>query len=152
MTFPATAVGWALAVIGVAGLAAGAALGAASVRRFATDGRGTLAPGDPPRELVVRGVYGHVRNPMISGVILVLLGEAAALRSAPHFEWAAGFALFNALYIPLMEERELRVRFGAEYTTYARNVRGLIPRWRAWRPDAERDVAGAGGDAGGRVP
>ena len=45
-------------------------------RLFATIGHGTLAPWNPPEKLVVRGVYRHVRNPMITGVFCILLGEA----------------------------------------------------------------------------
>ena len=78
---------------GVALLLTGLALFASSLRRFATEGEGTLAPWDPPRRLVVRGPYRHVRNPMISGVVFVLFGEAAILLSGPtscgrSFFWA----------------------------------------------------------------
>ena len=68
-----------------------------SVRRFATDGKGTLAPWDPPRKLVIRGPYRFVRNPMISGVIFVLLGEALSLLSLPHALWALTFLAINAV-------------------------------------------------------
>ena len=46
------------------------------IRDFGVVGRGTLAPVDPPRHLVVRGLYRYVRNPMYVGVISILLGEA----------------------------------------------------------------------------
>ena len=58
-----------LQVVGLALLAIGSSLFVASLRLFATEGKGTLAPWDPPRELVLRGPYRFVRNPMISGVI-----------------------------------------------------------------------------------
>src|SRR5215471_11065075 len=74
---------------GVLVLSVGVLLFASSLGRFATEGEGTLAPWDPPRHLVVRGPYRFVRNPMISGVIFVLLGEALVLRSIPHAGWAA---------------------------------------------------------------
>jgi protein-S-isoprenylcysteine O-methyltransferase Ste14 len=143
-TLPATAGAWRLALLGVAILGVGLALAGASVGLFARHGRGTLAPWDPPRRLVVRGVYAHVRNPMISGVTSVLLGEAAILRSLPHLTWAVGFALVNAVYILLVEERGLRARFGAAYETYARNVPRLVPRVRAWQPEVEREGEGRG--------
>ena len=105
-----------------------------SVRRFATDGKGTLAPWDPPRKLVIRGPYRFVRNPMISGVIFVLVGEALFLLSLPHALWALTFFAINAVYIPLLEEPQLRHRFGAEYEEYCRNVRRLVPRLTPWQP------------------
>jgi protein-S-isoprenylcysteine O-methyltransferase Ste14 len=119
---------------GVVVLAVGLALFVASLRRFATEGHGTLAPWDPPRELVVRGPYRHVRNPMISGVLLVLLGEALVLRSRPHFFWACTFFVINAVYIPLLEEPDLEDRFGESYRAYRRHVPRLLPRLRPWNP------------------
>lgn len=133
VVLPATMTGWILAVGGAAAAVLGVALATASVTRFGREGRGTPAPWDPPRELVVRGVYGYVRNPMISGVVLVLVGEALALRSIPHAVWAGGFIVVNAAYIPLVEERGLRIRFGEAYREYCRNVPRLIPRRHPWR-------------------
>ena len=46
------------------------------VLTFALIGRGTPAPFDPPRRLVVRGPYGLVRNPMYMGAGLALVGAA----------------------------------------------------------------------------
>jgi protein-S-isoprenylcysteine O-methyltransferase Ste14 len=127
----------ALQATGLVLLAVGALLFAASLRRFATEGRGTLAPWDPPRRLVVRGPYRYVRNPMISGVVLVLFGEALLLLSRPHLVWAVTFLGINALYIPLLEEPLLEQRFGADYREYCRNVPRLLPRLRPWdRPDS----------------
>jgi len=73
-----------LQVVGFALLSLGLLLFVASLRRFATDGKGTLAPWDPPNKFVVRGPYQFVRNPMISGVILLLFGEALVLLSRSH--------------------------------------------------------------------
>ena len=116
-------------------LAVGLLLFASSLRRFGTEGKGTLAPWDPPRTLVVRGPYRWVRNPMISGVILVLLGEALFLGSMPHVRWAVAFLAINLIYIPLLEEPQLERRFGESYRTYCRHVPRLFPRIRPWRPD-----------------
>ena len=107
----------------------------ASLRRFATEGEGTLAPWDPPRRLVVRGPYRYVRNPMISGVVMVLFGEAALLLSPAHLDWALIFLGINALYIPLLEEPLLALRFGEAYREYCRHVPRLVPRWRPWEPE-----------------
>ena len=115
-------------ILGVIGLV----LFAASLRRFATEGQGTLAPWDPPRRLVLHGPYRYVRNPMISGVVFVLFGEALILISRPHFTWALTFLALNFIYIPLLEEPQLRRRFGEDYNEYRRNVPRLIPRLTPW--------------------
>ena len=112
----------------------GLVLAAASVRRFAAEGKGTLAPWDPPKEFVVHRPYRFVRNPMISGVILVLIGEASVLLSIPHAVWAASFLTLNLLYIPLVEEPQLERRFGDPYLDYCRNVRRFVPRRTPWQP------------------
>jgi protein-S-isoprenylcysteine O-methyltransferase Ste14 len=119
---------------GVICLLIGLLLFFASLRRFAGDGEGTLAPWDPPRKLVVRGPYRYVRNPMISGVLFVLFGEALVMWSRPQLSWALTFLVINAIYIPLLEEPQLRSRFGESYAQYCRNVRRLIPRVRPWNP------------------
>jgi protein-S-isoprenylcysteine O-methyltransferase Ste14 len=117
---------------GVFLLAIGVFLFAWSLRRFAGEGEGTLAPWDPPRKLVVHGPYRYVRNPMISGVVIVLFGEALMLRSMPHLTWAVIFLVSNAIYIPLFEEPGLRRRFGESYLEYCRHVRRLLPRIHPW--------------------
>lgn len=126
--------GIAAQLAGLAILAVGLVLFGATLQRFDREGQGTLAPWDPPRRLVVRGPYAYVRNPMISGVLLVLVGEALVLRSRPHLEWVLLFFLLNAVYIPLLEEPLLRERFGEEYQEYCRHVPRLVPRLRAWAP------------------
>jgi len=62
-------------LLGTVVILLGLALIAQTVALFARVGRGTLAPWDPTERLVVRGPYRRVRNPMISGVLTVLLGE-----------------------------------------------------------------------------
>lgn len=125
-----------LAIRALGGLSAafGLALFAWSVRLFGTAGEGTLAPWDATRRLVVAGPYRHCRNPMITGVLLMLLGEALWLRSAGILAWAGVFFLINTAYFVLGEEPELERRFGADYRRYRRNVPRWIPRWRPYRP------------------
>ena len=125
---------WAVLPVVAGALLAGAgvALWYATVRLFAHEGEGTLAPWDPTRKLVVRGPYRHVRNPMITGVLLVLLGEAALLGSAAILAWAAVFFTVNAVWFPLVEEPGLVRRFGADYDEYRRNVPRWVPRRTPW--------------------
>jgi len=119
----------ALAVV-LAGL--GLTLMVRTVALFARRGKGTPAPWDPPRRLVVEGVYRHVRNPMISGVICVLLAEALAFWSWPLAAWAAVFIAANTLYIPLIGEPGLEKRFGEAYRIYKANVPRWVPRLKPW--------------------
>ena len=134
----------AVQLAGVAVLGVGLALFVASVWRFATEGKGTLAPWDPPRAFVVNGPYRFVRNPMISGVIFLLLGEALVLLSLPHGVWAAAFFVLNLIYIPLIEEPQLEQRFGEPYREYRRHVRRFVPRLRPWRQEASTRTGAAG--------
>jgi protein-S-isoprenylcysteine O-methyltransferase Ste14 len=127
-------------VAGVVLLAIGVVLFVSSLRRFATDGKGTLAPWDPPRELVVTGPYSYVRHPMISGVVITLFAEAMLLRSESQFVWACVFLALNSIYIPWVEEQDLEIRFGDAYRDYRINVPVVIPRLRPWR--SRRDGPG----------
>ncbi len=121
-------------LLGVAVIGCGLMLVFITIHQFATVGRGTLAPWDPPKHLVVEGVYRHVRNPMISGVVLILLGEALVFLSLGLLEWALGFISLNAIYIPLLEEPMLEGRFGDDYRQYKRYVPRWVPRRTAWTP------------------
>ena len=111
----------------------------ATIRLFVTVGHGTLAPWNPTQRFVVRGVYRHVRNPMISGVLFVLLGEAAVAASSPLASWFLLLVIINAVYIPLSEEPGLAKRFGDDYLTYKQNVPRWVPRLRPWRSDPPCD-------------
>lgn len=123
-----------LTVLGVAAVAAGVALVVWTNVLFHRVGKGTLAPWDSPTKLVVRGPYRYVRNPMISGVLAILLGEALALRSVWLLGWFAAFWLVCMVSFLVWEEPDLARRFGEEYETYRRNVPRWIPRRRPWDP------------------
>jgi len=125
-----------VAAIGVAIAAVGLILAAGCMMRFFNDGDGTLAPWDPPRKLVVRGMYRYVRNPMISGVLGIVLGETIFFGSMPILKWFVFFAMMNAIYMPLFEEPQLAERFGDDYRDYRRHVPRWIPRLTPWQPDA----------------
>ena len=95
-------------------------------------GRGTPAPWDPTRKLVLMGPYLYVRNPMISGALLILVAEAVFFQSWPVFLWWFVFLIFNLFYIPVVEERNLEERFGEDYLRYKHNVPRWIPTIRPW--------------------
>jgi protein-S-isoprenylcysteine O-methyltransferase Ste14 len=92
---------------------------------FAVEGRGTLAPVDPPRHLVVTGLYRYTRNPMYNGVLAALLGEAGLFRSVRLAEYAlAVFVVFH-VFVVAYEEPTLSSRFAGSYDAYRR----AVPRW-----------------------
>jgi len=132
LPFPYVRVALAIIVTGL-----GLLLVVTTIRLFARIGRGTLAPWDPTRKLVTRGVYAYTRNPMISGVLFILAGEAILFRSWAVCAWAAVFFLINTAYFKLSEEPGLVKRFGQEYLTYRDNVPMWLPRLRPWRLDQD---------------
>jgi len=117
---------------GVMLVASGFALWAWTVRLFARIGQGTLAAWDATRHLVVAGPYAYVRNPMITAVLAVLLGEAALFGSPWLLIWSAAFFAINCMYFLMYEEPGLERRFGDEYRLYKRNVPRWIPRRTPW--------------------
>jgi protein-S-isoprenylcysteine O-methyltransferase Ste14 len=121
---------------GVICICLGLLLMTATISLFVRVGKGTLAPWEPPQRLVVQGVYRQVRNPMISGVLFVLLGESTITASMRIFCWFVIFAVINALYIPLVEEPGLVHRFGEDYRVYTRHVPRWLPRLTPWEAES----------------
>jgi protein-S-isoprenylcysteine O-methyltransferase Ste14 len=119
---------WWGVLLGLPLIATGLSLMYRTIALFARVGDGTLAPWDPPRKLVVEGPYRRWRHPMITGVALILLGEAALLGSGAILVWWAAFVTVNAIYLPLVEEPRLIRRFGDDYRRYMRDVPRFLPR------------------------
>lgn len=105
---------------------------------FIRFGDGTAAPWDPPQKLVVRGPYRHVRNPMISGVLFLLISESLLFDVTGLPVWTTIFFVGNSVYFPLVEEPGLRTRFGDDYEVYFANVGRWIPRLTPWSLDEDR--------------
>ena len=124
----------AFALLGLPFIIAGLTLLLATVSMFSTIGNGTLAPWSPTKKLVIQGVYAHTRNPMISGVLIVLLGESFLFASIPILVWFVLFFVINNLYFSFSEEPGLLQRFGEEYADYRRHVPRWIPRMKPWYP------------------
>lgn len=97
---------------------------------FLVQGRGTPAPIDPPKELVIVGFYRYVRNPMYMGVLSMIVG---------HFLWfgywnlliyaVVVFFAFNT-FVTYFEEPTLKQNFGASYEEYCKRVPRWIPRFK----------------------
>ena len=106
----------------------GAAVALWCVLAFAFIGKGTPAPFDPPRRLVIRGPYRFVRNPMYIGAGLALLGTAVFYLSWPLLIYAGVFFIATHLFVLAYEEPMLRRTFGEEYEAYCRRVHRSLVR------------------------
>jgi protein-S-isoprenylcysteine O-methyltransferase Ste14 len=126
--WPALGVNW----LALAPGALGAAILLECAWDFAVVGLGTPAPIDPPKHLVVSGLYRFVRNPMYVGVAAVLFSEAALFGSLRLLEYA--FAVWAAffLFVLAYEEPALRRKFGASYQDYCEAVPRWFPRLTPW--------------------
>jgi protein-S-isoprenylcysteine O-methyltransferase Ste14 len=105
-----------------------------TVRTFILIGKGTLAPWSPTRHLVVGGMYGYVRNPMISGVFFILAGESLVFASWKLLLWMLIFFFVNHIYFLFVEEPGLVRRFGEPYNVYRKHVPRWVPRRSPWKP------------------
>jgi protein-S-isoprenylcysteine O-methyltransferase Ste14 len=115
-------------VAGMIMVAIGTVIALWCVFTFVFIGKGTPAPFDPPRKLVVRGPYRFVRNPMYIGAGMTLAGAALYYESVSLLIYAAVFFAVVHLFVVAYEERVLRRSFGSEYEAYCRRVRRWLPK------------------------
>jgi protein-S-isoprenylcysteine O-methyltransferase Ste14 len=113
--------------IGLIPIAAGALLYLWCAWDFTFTGKGTPAPFDPPKEIVLRGLYRYVRNPMYVAASLVLIGEAILFESVLILVYAAIVFSFFHLWVIFYEEPTLRRKFGESYEKYCLKVSRWIP-------------------------
>jgi len=105
------------------------------VRDFYISGKGTLAPWDPPRKLVVVGLYRFMRNPMYVGVLLLVLGWSLYFRSPILFLYTAILALGFHIRVVKKEEPWLNEQFGNQWVLYQQEVPRWLPRTTPWKDD-----------------
>lgn len=122
-------------ILGILFLLLGLPLFVQSINLFIKIGKGTLAPWNPTKKLVVKSLYRYMRNPMILGVFLILLAESFLFTSSAILVWSFIFILINHLYFILKEEPDLLKRFGSEYKEYTKNVPRWLPRLKGWKPE-----------------
>ena len=106
----------------------GAVLALTCILTFVFVGRGTPAPFDPPRRLVVQGPYRLVRNPMYLGAGLALAGAALFCQSIPLLGYAGLFLLVTHFFVVLYEEPTLRQTFEGDYDAYCRRTGRWWPK------------------------
>lgn len=110
---------------------AGALLYTWTILLFARIGRGTQTPIVPTQRLVTSGPFAYSRNPMVSGVILLITGLGLLVNSYGFIAIGLIIPLAYLIFIKLVEERELEARFGQEYLAYKQQVPFIIPKF--WR-------------------
>jgi protein-S-isoprenylcysteine O-methyltransferase Ste14 len=114
--------------VGLPLLVCGAFLWLWSALHFAK-AKGTPVPVNPPPKLVDTGPYAYVRNPMLSGVFLILFAVAFLAGSASLlYVFAPVFVVCSILEFKLVEEPELEKRLGETYRAYKRRTPLLIPK------------------------
>ena len=102
--------------------------------RFALQGLGTPAPIAPPRNLVVSGLYRHVRNPIFVAVVAIILGQALLMGDWRLVVYGAILWLAFHVQVVVYEEPTLEQTFGSEYQAFRAAVPRWIPRITPWRP------------------
>jgi protein-S-isoprenylcysteine O-methyltransferase Ste14 len=110
--------------------AAGMVIALWCVFTFTSIGRGTPAPFDPPRQLVVQGPYRFIRNPMYLGAGIALAAAALYYGSISLFGYAVIFLLITHIFVVLYEEPTLRQTFGQDYEAYCNRVNRWWPKAR----------------------
>jgi protein-S-isoprenylcysteine O-methyltransferase Ste14 len=120
-------------VLGGVLIALGAAALLGAFAQFAFEGRGTPAPPAPTEQLVVRGLYRYVRNPMYLAVLSVIVGQALLMSRPVLLAYAAAVAAAFVAFVCLYEQPTLTRRYGASYAAYCQQVPGWLPRWRPAR-------------------
>jgi protein-S-isoprenylcysteine O-methyltransferase Ste14 len=115
-------------VLGMILAAVGSAIALWCILTFVLQGKGTPAPFDPPRRLVVRGPYRFVRNPMYVGAGLALAGAALVYRSVPLLLYMGVFWVLLHALVVWYEEPTLRQTFGQEYEAYCEHAGRWWPR------------------------
>ena len=108
--------------------ALGVALYVRAVWDFAVLGKGTPAPIDAPKRLVVRGIYRYSRNPLYIAMLTLIAGWAALFGTAVLLAYAAGLFVLYSLFIRFHEEPRLAREFGEEYAAYTQQVGRWLPR------------------------
>lgn len=114
-------------VAGAALVMAGVAVLLNAFARFVLEGIGTPAPVAPTEHLVVGGLYRYVRNPMYIAVASTIIGQALLLGRPALLLYAVAFMVAVWSFVHWFEEPVLAARYGAEYESYRRTVRGWWP-------------------------
>jgi len=115
-------------ILGYILLVLGASIYLWCVYDFTFIGRGTPAIFDPPKHLVIRGLYNYVRNPMYVGIITIVIGQMFIHGSPAVLFFAIALAILFSSFVVLYEEPHLRKKFGNDYIEYSERVNRWLPK------------------------
>jgi protein-S-isoprenylcysteine O-methyltransferase Ste14 len=95
--------------------------------------KGTPVPVNPPPKLVTTGPYAYTRNPMLTGIFILLFGIGVMVESISlTFIFTPLFILVNTWELKGIEEPELVRRLGEEYIKYRNKTPMFIPKIGTW--------------------
>jgi protein-S-isoprenylcysteine O-methyltransferase Ste14 len=114
-------------IIGILTGILGAIIAFWCILSFATIGKGTPAPFDPPSQLVIQGPYRYVRNPLYLGAAITIIGTASYFESWILIAYAVIFLMLLHVFVVWYEEPTLRQTFGGQYEAYCRKVHRWWP-------------------------
>lgn len=114
-----------LQILGVGFIILGLATYSSLTLIFHLFGEGTPMPTEPPKKIVIEGLYKHSRNPMYLCHLIIFLGDFLLFGSSLLIVYLILFWLSANLIVGRWEEPDLKRRFGKEYSDYCHRV----PRW-----------------------
>jgi protein-S-isoprenylcysteine O-methyltransferase Ste14 len=112
---------WTLLVLGGILIAAGVVLASLAIRNF-RQAATNVEPWKPTLALVTEGIYGLMRNPMYTAMMVFIAGIAIALGSDWTLVLVVPAALILHFGVVKREERYLEAKFGDSYREYTRRV------------------------------
>jgi protein-S-isoprenylcysteine O-methyltransferase Ste14 len=88
---------------------------------------GSPFPMMPTKKLIIVGPFKYCRNPMTLGTIIAYSGVAIWVGSYTALSLVILFASMLIVYIKMIEEKELALRFGQDYMEYKKNTPFILP-------------------------
>jgi protein-S-isoprenylcysteine O-methyltransferase Ste14 len=126
----------AMVAVGAVLTAAGCAVLLQAFGQFVFEGVGTPAPPAPTRQLVTRGLYRYVRNPMYLAVLTAICGQVLILDRPILLLYALVVAVAFVAFVRFYEQPALAHRYGAQYREYCQQVPAWLPGWPGRRSHA----------------
>lgn len=97
--------------------------------------KGTPVPFNPPPKLVTSGPFAYARNPMTTGLFILMFGIGFHAGSALSvFVFTPLYIILHVIELKYVEEPEIEKRLGQEYIEYKKSVPMVFPYKGKYRP------------------